>query len=540
MAALEHRVITGILRERDMTDPMSAGLVDKEFKDAEARQIYKHIYRWWHAAATRKTVPTVAAIRRKWPSFEPTAWDEDEDGSLKSLIHELKMRAYESDIRGLAQYFMDLVEEEEDPADAVGPLKRRLDDLAYRIDGGTHLGLLGIIDHAEEHYERALSGDIYGVPWPWEPLTQDTLGKLPEKFIVFYGRMKSMKTWLILYSAAIDFQRYHQRVLIWSREMDEGEIALRLASILGKVDYQLLKKGRLPPKLKKRAFKVLQDLKDMRSANLDALDAKDPRQRSDIIIMSGPGAPKTVDELRGAISTYQPDVVYVDSFYHLHTERAGDNQRWLKVATLAEDLKAISQDFQIPVVATTQANREGDKSLGRNMAEIADSDNIAREADLVIRVIKRKGRELYEDDYEVADKEEKEERAKEKPAARVQKGRKKMQLRVSSRKKKKKKAAKVSDAVREPVTRVGAELALILGANRDGILEAFTIHAIPGYNFKVIDASFSSDEIQKWVDTDNKGIDKDQKREAAKEAHKKITPKTFTKTRDRTDKTERT
>lgn len=939
MAALEHRVITGILRERDMSAAISAGLVPDEFKDGESRQIYKFIYRWWHSAKTAKTVPTVAAVRKKWPSFEPTARNEDEDGALKSLIHELRMRSHESDIRGLAEYFMELVEE--DPEAAIGPLKRRLDDLDYRMGGGAPTSMLGIVEHALQHYEDAQHGDIYGVPWPWEPLTQDTLGKLPEQFVVFYGRMKSMKcvvegqrimmsngalvpieevpeetsvpsytdksgrirtakakrvtsgtkdcvevttqsglrlststehlymvpgggyericdlepgdyvatartvpewkpdpdsiipenanllgllvgdgnytrtevqfttadeqvlaalwshvrrfwgcsintctrpieyrivgegkghsnpilnllrnegihgqkssqkrvpvrlfsssidaieeflagyldtdgtvgdkfvawssssrellldvqhllmrfgvrgrlkqvvtnygtaayqlyvyskenatvldkrigprlhleykrealsrlanrdvkgkrnvdaipetvelldtilqekgehlwprtgsskynkgklfgqkgrisrqwlntlaeafdsdklrhaanteiiweridtiepigkrpcydiliedgqdpnfvveglivhnTWLLLYCAVMDYLLYDQRVIIWSREMDERQLSLRIASILCGVDYQLLKKGRLPPRITKKTIDTLKKIERDRLKSAANTDLTDAANTADIIILSGPNAPKTIDELRGALHTYQPSVLYVDSFYHLHTERVSSNTRWVQIAALAEDLKLMAIDFQIPLIGTTQANREGEKKMGSDLTEVADADNIAREADLIIRVIKRKGRPLYEEEYEVAAEQA------EKEEADVEKKARKPKLKLRSRRKKKKKKKKKSGPREDNSPRVGAEIALILGGNRDGVLEAFTIHAIPGYNFKVIDASFSSSEVKRWVEEDNKKMQKEQKGEQVQQ----FSPKTFKGTRDKSEAMDR-
>ena len=61
--------------------------------------------------------------------------------------------------------------------------------------------------------------------------------------------------------------------------------------------------------------------------------------------------------------------------------------------------------------------------------------------------------------------------------------------------------------------------------------DAFTIHAIPGYNFKVIDASFSSAEVKKWVDDDNKKLREEQMGEQTN----KFTTKTFKGTRDKSE-----
>lgn len=927
--SLEFRVLTEILNTRSLDEVTKAGLIPEDFKDPEAREIFTEVYNHWHRRQTALSVPTIASIKRRWPSFEMSGHDEEEEGSLKALVYDLKMRSFESDVRGLAEYFSE--QAEENPEEALQGLKRQLDDVQYRKDGGRSLNFLGLAEQAVEHYARARDGQIYGIPWPWKPLTEDTLGKLPEKFYVFYGRMKSMKcvckgqrilladgslvpiedvpeetsvpsytastgkvrfakarrvtsgtkesvevttesglrlrtskdhlymvpggnykrirdlepgdyiatarcvpelvahnsiiredahllgllvgdgnytrnevqftsadpevvaklklhlmhhhaelrqasrpieyrivrtdgtsnqvldllrevgihgekstqkrvpkcifsstndvvasfiagfldtdgtigdrfvawsstsrgllsdvqqlltrfgvrgrikevltnfgtiayqlyvyskeqaailwqelapyiclgrkrkalkrltrikvrakrnvdaipytpelkhivtaakgdhewpktgvskfdrtklftsknrisryrlrtladafgsealrkianddiiweqidsiedigripcydiciedgqdpnfivegfvvhnTWVLLKSAADDFYKYGQRVLIWSREMEEHELSLRLTSIIGRVDYQLLKKGMLPARLRDRAFGILDEIVHERTSK--SLE-EDPNQR-DIIILAGGNAPKDVDGLRGAVQRYKPTILYVDSFYHLITDKATPNQRWLYVAYLSEELKALAQDFGIPVVSSTQANRAGEKTLGRSLDEVADSDSIAREADLIIRIIKRKGRELYEDNYEV---EQKKERKRAQAKAQRKLDEEESEIRIRRPKHEPKEKARVEEEVGAP--RVGAELALILGGNRDGVLDAFTIHAVPGYNFKVINARFSSEEIKSWVDKDDRELDKEQKKQSGEpdsdSGSVAVSPKTF-------------
>lgn len=485
MAALEWQVITEILKTHSLAEPLKKGLHANHFKDPEARQIYEFLHEHWMASQTAMTLPSMRFIRGKWPSFQPTARTDENVSELSALIQELKRKSFESDARSLASYFNETVDQ--DPEEVVRDVKNKLDDLVYQLHASERLTLSGIADTARTHYKNAQNGSVMGIPWPWPPLSEDTLGKQPGTFTVFYGRMKSMKTWILIYCAALDYMENHQRVLIWSREMNKDQIALRIASVIAGVDYQLFKKGKLPPQLEKKLFETL----DMLMTS-DGEMRSDAHELSNIVILAGRGAPRTTAELHGALMEYQPTVLYLDSFYHLRSDRERESaQRWARLATIAEEVKELAQDFNLPVIATHQANRDGEKksqSQG-DLLDVADSDAIAREADLIVRILKRKGKPLHEDAYEAE-------------MARIkQAGTRRIRIRLPKKFKAPSKALFNQD---EPPPRVGAEIGMILGGNREGVLEAFTIHAIPGYNFSLISSNYSSDEIKKWVKEDDK------------------------------------
>jgi len=501
MAGIEYRVLTEILKDKSLEEPLKLGLETSHFKDPEAQQIYDYIYNHWFAPQTTRTVPSIQSIRRQWTSFKPTDRLKEESSELKPLIHELKMKSFSADARTLANYFQEVVTEgtADDQALAVKAMKNHLDDLVYRLHGSNRITLAGMADMAKRHYRLAQAGSNFGIPWPWQPLTEDTRGKNAGEFTVFYGRMKSMKTWLLLYCAAMDFLLYNQRVLIWSREMNEEQISLRLASILARVDYQLFKKGRLPKRLENRMILTLEELTQER-LQAQELKAAGGKAFRDITILAGRGTPKLTTELQGAIMEYQPTVVYLDSFYHLHSSKEKESsQRWSRIATIAEEVKSMAQDNGIPIVATHQANRDGEKNPG-GLMDLADSDVIAREADLVIRILKRKGHALHEDEYEV-------ELARQKQ---LQSSRPRLRIKASQltnlvvpKKAMLPEQMQQTQSTEEGNVRVGAEIMLIVGGNREGVLEGFTIHAIPGYNFKIIQSYCSSDDVKKWVEIDD-------------------------------------
>lgn len=505
MAALEDRVLTKILKSGSLHEALQRGVCEEHFLNPDSRMIFRFLKQHWYNPSTNGTLPTIQRVRQRWPAFTLTATNMDEEGALIALIDELKMKAFESDVWAMSDYFKELVEE--DPVNAIQVLKKRLMEVELKLntgEGSQGMGLQDILAMAQEHYDGAQTGAIYGIPWPWTCLTEDTLGKRGGDFVVFYGRMKSMKTWILLYSAAVDYLNHNKRVLIWSKEMSPLKLGLRLATLLSRVDYQLFKKGLLPPKMREHCFSVLQAL--------TTGHAKKDLQRGaaagmrDILMLAGRDAPRNLEGLKKKVDEFQPDVIYLDSFYHMDSQRSEQiTVRWQRVATMAEDVKSYAEDVHLPIVAVHQANRLGEKTYGNTMADLADADVIAREADLIIRVLKSpQHNELHEEEYEeefvrlMRD-------AKAAPSP-IQRRVPRIKLGVTDEADKRSVNTHLMNKLTADagIKRVGGEIALVMGGNREGTLEAFTIKAIPSYNFNIIDDKPDMKKIKKWMEIDEK------------------------------------
>lgn len=503
MAALEDRVLTKILLSRTLEKALSRGLTHEHFLNPESRLIYRFLEQHWFNPKTNGELPTIERVQQRWPSFTLTADNIKQEGELSTLIDELKMKSFESDVWSLSNFFKELVDE--DPQNAVTVLKKHLIEIEARLNVSSAyqgLGLQDLLTMAEHHYDGAQTGAIYGIPWPWKCLTDDTLGKRGGDFTVFYGRMKSMKTWILLYCAAVDFLNHNKRVLVWSKEMSREKLGLRMAALLSGVDYQLFKKGLLPPKMREKCFNVLRSL-ITGHAKHDLRRGAEAGVR-DLLLLAGSHAPPNLEQLKERVKEFEPHVIYLDSFYHMDTSRSERmTVRWQKISATAEDVKAYAEEVGLPIVAVHQASRMGEKTYGNTLADLADADVIAREADLLIRIMKPPGapRELYEEDYE----EEFSQilRSKEQAAQAPTTQRKTPKLRLRDN------GSSLDDVMFERlkenagVPRVGGELALVLGGNREGVLEAFTIKAIPAYNFTLISDKPDMKQIKEWVSADN-------------------------------------
>lgn len=305
-------------------------------------------------------------------------------------------------------------------------------------------------------------------------------------------------TWLLLANAVNDVQEHKQRVLIWSKEMSKEQLAGRIGSILLGVDYQLLKNGILPKTRQEETFKKIEEFKQLFDDTAVMHDERKARLGvSDLVVLCGRSAPSTVKELENVINMWSPDICYIDSYYHMRTERAErERQIWAQQQMLAEDLKDLATACKIPLVLAAQANRLGEKLAGENLTEVAGTDALARETDLIVRVLRKVIPELEEDDYEgefKREKEKEEEILKRLRHIRVSNtsqfahlGIPKSALRPNS----------------EATARKGAELCLVLGGNREGTLEAFTIDCVPGYRFSVKNPELSSKEVKEWTKND--------------------------------------
>lgn len=510
MAALEHRILTQLLENGDLYPAIKAGLKEDEFRDPEAKNIWTYLKQHWFDPKTYHTLPTLMAVQRRYPSFRPTAYSE-EKGATQALIKDLKDTVFESDLRSKISYYQEMVEHSStnDMPAVAREMRLEINELLQRQGSSEEVGVSDIIKIGTDHYKEAKTGAIYGLSWPWKPLTDDTLGKNPGDFIVMYSRMKQMKTWLALYCAAHDYLVNKARVLIWSKEMNFKKSALRLASIFGKVDYQVFKKGLLPKPVLLRMKETFDEIMEMDRRS------RETGEGPAIRLLTGKFAPVDLGAVTAIIQEFKPTVVYLDSFYHLRPE-ADTPRRYERIADLAEQVKLIAEEEEIPIIAIHQANRYGEKTHGKSMDDMADSDVIPREATLVIRIVKKKNEDLYEEDYEKWWEENEDEdvdlnqlfqgcAVAGKPRKRKIHfpGRRAEPKSVEPAESEAKTVGKPKKAW-ERDQRLGTKLGLIFSGNRDGTLETMVINAIPGYDFSFVSCDVSVKDIEGWLDEDGK------------------------------------
>lgn len=150
-------------------------------------------------------------------------------------------------------------------------------------------------------------------------------------------------------------------VVFASMEMSTQQVARRLMGIYGGVHPDYIRSGRLSH------FGEEQ----MQSAIADT------STKSPFTLISGE-LRKSVGQIDAAIQEYSPDIVYVDAAYLLSPDKSKLKDRREKISEVAEELKMLAMDRNIPIIITVQLNRQaqhkGRKKLEIDLSNLAETD----------------------------------------------------------------------------------------------------------------------------------------------------------------------
>jgi replicative DNA helicase len=212
------------------------------------------------------------------------------------------------------------------------------------------------------------------IPFDIDILNKITRGGLPEVCLgVFLGGTGTGKTNLMCHFAA-DYLKQGYNVLYITLEMQQERIGERIdANLLNVPIADVVKLG-------KEAF----------MGRINKLEAK---TQGELIIKEYPmrsahaGHFKAlIDELK-LKKDFRPDIILVDylgicaSARYKNGSNVNTNTFFQSVA---EELRAISQHYKVPVVTAIQTNRTGSTNSDLDMTDSADSFGIAMTADLFI------------------------------------------------------------------------------------------------------------------------------------------------------------
>jgi len=213
---------------------------------------------------------------------------------------------------------------------------------------------------------------LSGVPSGFTSIDRVTGGWQPGNLIIIAGRPSMGKTAFAL-SLAVNAARLEFPVCMFSLEMSESEISTRLLS--GASGYTSV---------------------EIRCANLDynrLLNSSYEIANLPFYVDDTPAL--SLYELRSkvkkAILKHNVRLVIVD---YLQLMRAEADSREQEVSIISRGLKAISKEFNIPVIALSQLNRDVESRADKrpHLADLRESGSIEQDADIVCFVYRP---ELY-------------------------------------------------------------------------------------------------------------------------------------------------
>ncbi len=215
---------------------------------------------------------------------------------------------------------------------------------------------------------------VTGVPSGYPNLDEMTGGFQKSDLIIIAGRPSQGKTALALSfarNAALDRDR-SATVAIFSLEMSEQQLIIRMLSSVAKVNAHALRTGRLPEDSWKNLSRNVGKLAEARifiddtpSLGILELRAKSRRLKAE----------------------HNVDLIIVDYLQLVQGPKNAES-REREISSISRSLKALAKELGIPVIALSQLNRAVESRTDRRpaLADLRESGAIEQDADVVLFV----------------------------------------------------------------------------------------------------------------------------------------------------------
>lgn len=374
MSNWEHQLLSRIVRAGQMNDVLQWGITHKDFVTSEGRGLFQAVLGYHQMPESLGSVLGPNAVQMKYPHFHLC---DDPSMTTDALCMEVRKNRMKSELRESLINVAEVLEH--DPQVAI-------DQLSGTVSYMQNLGMANRTDvYAADAMGRIMQTyalkeqgvDMSICPWPWHPMQEATGGIEKDDYIVFYGRPKSMKSWVLAKMLAWCWNQ-RKRVLVYTKEMTADNIFMRVAATLAGVRYHEFRRAKLSVEEKMALNYVWREI--------DALAAVQP-----MVCLSGKDAGEggdTVPWLRSKVELHKPDLVFIDGVYLMSDTRGGAKQKDnFRVQNISRDIRRMVLDMGVPVIATLQATRAAAKNEEANLDEIAFSDAIGQDATNAIRVI---------------------------------------------------------------------------------------------------------------------------------------------------------
>jgi hypothetical protein len=394
MRDLEAELISSVLRQGSAQRPISMGVHEGWFSTETLKHAWREIVNHGSKSVTYNQTPSVVRLCKRVPGLQQVL-DMQIEIPVNEIISDMIDIQQRATIRaGVADIEETLQTQGIDAA--VKQAQQLSRDLRGLAAGNTHSrqDLVDAIPYFINIYEkRVQGGGLVGLPLPWEPLNRATGGLQPSLLYMIYAPAKNCKTWMGLEIGCIHpFQAGNARVLIVSCEMPADQLYRRILARLCKLDYGEVVQGKLPLDARDACFTHLTELHREQLSRMSA-EISSSKHR-DIRIVKAKSS-DGVSMIRDEIEAFEPDVVLVDGMYLLANDRKGgkrDND-WKSMSDITQDLKSLAMEVHLPIIASTQANREGKKTKfskenKENWTDLGFGIGPAQDADVLIKLQK--------------------------------------------------------------------------------------------------------------------------------------------------------
>tara|TARA_Y100000590_G_scaffold365043_1_gene423742 strand:- start:28950 stop:30314 length:1365 start_codon:yes stop_codon:yes gene_type:complete len=293
-----------------------------------------------------------------------------------NIEHYARIVLEKSSLRGLIDLAADLSSDAFEDQEGLEEILDRAEQRIFSIAQGRLKGKFQQLNPVlQETFERLdkihqRPGSVTGVPSGLTDLDEITSGFQEGELIIVAGRPSMGKTALALTFARNAAVEHKIPVGIFSLEMSNSQLAMRLLTSEARVDSHLVRTGKLP----KEQWKNL-------SLSVGTL-AEAPIFLDDTPVMG-------ITELRAKSRRLKAEqdvqLIMVDYLQMMHGT-AGAESRQQEISQISRSLKALAKEISVPVVALSQLSRapEARSDHRPQLSDLRESGAIEQDADVVM------------------------------------------------------------------------------------------------------------------------------------------------------------
>lgn len=364
----EALLISAVLRTQSTIPVTSKGL-DIEMFHAHADE-WEWITDYVHR---RRRTPSRTAFKSRFQDFRILAVDD-----IDHFIEEVKKAHTRHELIQALDVTASALQAGDDPYSVLAQLgeTQRL----LTVKQASHVSSESdIIEHWKPIYQDALrrfsrtqETGFPGIPTGFESLDVATGGVQPGHMWVIAARLGVGKTWTAVRMACTALINGHSP-LYFSLEQSKAAIGFRAHTFLSQAYWTDtfknldLNKGENLALLEYRRF--LANLRrQVKSGRFFVNDTTRGRI--------------TPQHLAAEIEDKNPDIVFIDYL----TLMARESNEWQSVAKLIGDIKAVAEQYQVPMVVVSQANRLGGGKEPPGTEHLSQSDSVGQDSDAVVSI----------------------------------------------------------------------------------------------------------------------------------------------------------
>lgn len=319
-----------------------------------------------------KTVPERETLQKAFPNFQFYDGEEPLQFFIDKLKEQYKKKLFNTNLPKVAELLPTNVDEAEKI------LQKLLSESKNALRTGTVLDSRGSVESRILVYESREAGlGIDGYSTSWDYLDTLTCGYHPGELIVWMGRAKLGKSWLLVWQMHHIWKEHNVPSLYITKEMGPPAIQWRFDAIDSKLPYDSIRHGQLTPGQKEKYYERIRDVEKRTKTGEFA-----PYGIKGFDLTDGSSG---VSSIIPWVEKYLIDggVLFVDGMYLIPDDKG--EKDWKGITNVAMDLKILAQTYNIPVVITTQQSME-DKSDVPRLENAAYGKYIVQYADLILGI----------------------------------------------------------------------------------------------------------------------------------------------------------